>query len=153
MDVQQLKNDVAAGKLSSDRLLLVIEAEPKQIAQLKERIAELEQQIKSRNPTERLDQSYSEKAEEKRKSKGKQRKRKPLRRGRISTADKVKLAERTEQVFPEGVRGSDCKLSHTRVMWRLENGRAVLVYPLLHALSSSGHDSQGRRNPPLCGTL
>ena len=122
MDVQQLKDDAAAGKLSIDRLILVIETQQK-------RITELEQLIQGKNPTERLDQPFSQKAEEKRKAKGKKRKRnrKPLRRGRITTADKIKLAARTEQVYPEGVAAIDCKLSHTRVMWRLEDGRAVLV--------------------------
>jgi transposase len=52
---------------------------------------------------------------------------KPLRRGRVTTADKIKLAGRTEQVFPEDVRRADCVLSHTRVVWRLENGKAILV--------------------------
>ena len=48
------------------------------------------------------------------------------RRGRLTTADKLKLAERTEKCFPEGVPEQDCHLSHTRPVWRLENGRAVL---------------------------
>ncbi len=34
---------------------------------------------------------------------------------------------RTEKVFPAGVRKADCRLSHTRVAWRLEDGQAVLV--------------------------
>jgi hypothetical protein len=38
-----------------------------------------------------------------------------------------KLAERTERCFPEGVPEEDCWLSHTRPVWRLEQGRAVLV--------------------------
>lgn len=37
------------------------------------------------------------------------------------------LAERTEQVFPAGVAAGECQLSHTRPVWRLENGRGVLV--------------------------
>lgn len=129
MDVQQLKADAAAGKLSCDHLIMVIEAQQKQLTSQEKRIAELEEQIQGKNPTPRLAESYSEKAEQKRKDKGKRkkRKRKGLRRGRLRTADKVKLAERTEQAFPEGVDPTDCKLSHTRVMWRLENGRAVLV--------------------------
>ena len=120
MDVQQLKEDAAAGRLSVDKLIDVIVAQQK-------RIGELEAIIKSKNPTERLDEPYSEKAEAKRKRSTKSRKRKPLRRGRISTADKIKLAERTEQVFPDDVASENCKLSYTRVAWRLENGRAVLV--------------------------
>jgi hypothetical protein len=39
----------------------------------------------------------------------------------------VALAERTEQVYPAGVAVGDCHLSHTRPVWRLEEGRAVLV--------------------------
>jgi hypothetical protein len=50
-----------------------------------------------------------------------------LRRGRLTTAEKLRQAERTEKVFPAGVPESDCRLSHTRPAWRLENGRAVLV--------------------------
>lgn len=34
---------------------------------------------------------------------------------------------RTEEVFPAGVPKADCRLSHTRPVWRLENGQAVLV--------------------------
>jgi hypothetical protein len=83
--------------------------------------------IKSKNPTDRIDQSYSERAEQKRKRSAKRRKRKLLRQGRISTADKIKLAERTEQVYPDNLSRDECKLSHTRVVWRLENGRAVLI--------------------------
>jgi hypothetical protein len=49
------------------------------------------------------------------------------RRGRLTSADKLKLAERTEPCFPEGVPEEDCWLSHTRPVWRLEQGRAVLV--------------------------
>lgn len=119
MDVNELKADAAAGKLSVERLIDVIVAQQK-------RIEQLEAQLKSKNPTERLEQPYSERAEQKRKKPAK-RKRPPLRRGRVSTAEKIKLAQRTEQVFPEETSASDCRLSHTRVAWRLENGRAVLV--------------------------
>ena len=70
-------------------------------------------------------------AEEKRQQARHQKKKRKLsrkgRRGRLTTADKVKLAERTEKVFPEGVPQQDCQLSHTRPVWRLEKGRAVLV--------------------------
>jgi hypothetical protein len=122
MDVEQLKQDAAAGKLGVDQLLGVIVAQ-------EEEIRRLQAQLASRNPTKRLDKPYSAKAEEGRKQTGKKkRKRKrPLRRGRLSTADKIKLAERREEVYPLGVDRHACKLSHTRVAWRLEDGRAVLV--------------------------
>lgn len=58
----------------------------------------------------------------------KQRKRKrPSRGGRKKTAEKVAQAVRAEQVFPTGVPEADCWLSHTRAVWRVENGQAVLV--------------------------
>jgi len=129
MDVQQLRDDATAGKLPLGKLIDVIEAQQK-------RISELEAIIKSKKPTERLQQPYSEKAEEKRKAelegkgkgkKGRRKGRKPLRRGRISTAEKIKQAKRTESVFPDSAPQTECVLSHTRVAWRLEEGRAVLV--------------------------
>lgn len=121
MDVQQLRDDATAGKLPLGKLIDVIETQQK-------RIAELEAIIKSKNPTERLQQPYSEKGDEKRRPKpGRKKKRKPLRRGRISTAEKIKQAKRTETVFPDSVPPEDCHFSHTRVAWRLEEGQAVLV--------------------------
>jgi len=69
-------------------------------------------------------------AEEKRQEKRGKKKRirsKKGRRGRLSSADKIKLAERTEQCFPEGIPQEDCFHSHTRPVWRLENGRAILI--------------------------
>ena len=76
MDVQEFRDDAAAGKLSIEKLIDVIAAQ-------QERIRELEAIIKSKNPTERLDQPYSEKAEQKRKGRPKNGKRKPLRRGSL----------------------------------------------------------------------
>src|SRR6202030_1894330 len=69
-------------------------------------------------------------AEEKRQeARGKKkRKRKDKgRRGRVRTADKLAQAQRTEDVYPVGVDASNCWLSHTRQVWRLEQGQAVLV--------------------------
>jgi len=135
MDVEQLRQDVAEGTVQLDRLAELIASQQKLIRQLqqeneklKEQNEKLQEQIK--NPTERLDESYSEKAEEKRqeKKKGKRKKRKiPKRRGRLSTAQKIAKAARTEKVYPDDCDPRDCKLSHTRVAWRLEDGRAVLI--------------------------
>jgi transposase len=123
MDVQQLREDATGGKLSVDKLIDVIAAQQK-------RIEELEAIIKSKNPTDRIEEAYSEKAEQKRK--GSTKKRKPLRRGRISTQDKIKLAQRTEVVYPDGATVEQCAFSHTRVAWRLENGRATLIAYAIH---------------------
>lgn len=37
------------------------------------------------------------------------------------------LAQRTKKIFPAGIAPNDCRLSHTRPVWRLENGRAILI--------------------------
>ncbi len=127
MDVDQLRKDVAAGTVELDRLVELIASQQKRIERLQEEIEKLKEQIK-KNPTERLEEPYSERAEEKRRAKGKPKKRKtPKRRGRLTTAEKIAKAARTEKVYPDDCDPQDCKLSHTRVAWRLEDGRAVLI--------------------------
>ena len=129
MDVDQLRQDVAEGTVELDRLVELIASQQKIIQQQQEQIEELKEQIK-KNPTERLDEAYSEKAEEKRQAdaSGKPKKRKtPKRRGRLSTSKKIARAARTQKVYPDDCDPQDCKLSHTRVAWRLEDGRAVLI--------------------------
>ena len=129
MDVDQLRQDVAEGRVELDRLVELIASQQKLIQQLQDQIEKLKDQI-GKNPTERLDESYSEKAEDKRKAEaeGKPKKRnKPKRSGRVSTAEKIARASRTQKVYPDGCDPEDCKLSHTRVAWRLEDGRAVLI--------------------------
>ena len=133
MDLEQLRQDVTDGTIEADRLVDLVDSQLKVIQQLQTQVTELQAQVeelKKKNPTDRLDESFSEKAEEKRqaKAKGKRSKRKaPERRGRLSTAEKIAKATRTELVYPADCDVQDCKLSHTRVAWRLEEGRAVLV--------------------------
>jgi DNA-binding protein H-NS len=140
MDVEQLRQDVADGTIEIERLVDLVASQQEVIRQLQAqvdksqaRIDELNAKIgelKKKNPTDRLDEAFSEKAEEKRqaKAKGKRRKKKPRkRRGRLSTSEKIARASRTERVYPDDCDPLDCKLSHTRVAWRLEDGRAVLV--------------------------
>jgi hypothetical protein len=121
MDVEQLREDVRAGRITPDRLIDLIVA-------LQRRIDELERQVAS-SATRKLPEPFSVEAEERRQeARGKKRrKRKESRGGRTTTAEKVAQAVRTEKVYPEGVPKEDCQLSHTRPVWRLEKGRAVLV--------------------------
>ena len=129
MDVDQLRQDVAAGTIELDRLVELIASQQKIIQRQQEQIEKLKEQIK-KNPTQRLDEAYSEKAEAKRQADagGRPKKRKtPKRRGRLSTSEKIARAARRQKVYPDDCNRQDCKLSHTRVAWRLENGRAVLV--------------------------
>src|SRR5271167_1065675 len=144
MDAKQLKEDVRQGLVDADRLVdLVVglqrqlesakrelESTSQELNAAKQRIEALEKQVGGGTPatgSTKVNEPFSLRAEEKRQQKKKRKGSKKGRRGRLRTADKVKLAERTEQVFPQGVPQQDCQLSHTRPVWRLEQGRAVLV--------------------------
>ncbi len=130
MDVEQFKDDVREGWIDADRLVDLVVSLQRKLQGAKLRIEELEKKLGG-SPTVKIDEPFSLREEERRQeARGKkpQKKRnRPLRRGRVTTAEKIARAERTEKVFPTGVAENDCKLSHTRPMWRLEEGRAVLV--------------------------
>lgn len=131
--IEQLKEDARAGRVDVDRLIDVIVTLQRQLEAARQRIEELER--KQGGPTApattKVDESFSMRAEEKRQQARKGNKKLKLsrcgRRGRVTSANKLKLAERTEPCFPDGVPIEDCHLSHTRPVWRLESGRAVLI--------------------------
>jgi len=134
--IEQLKQDVREGRIDLDRLFEVIGALQRQLEAARQRIEELEKNAANRTPPAagspgKIAQPFSMRAEEKRqRQRGKGDKSKLSRngrRGRLSTADKLKRVERTEKVFPQGVPHEECWRSHTRPVWRLEDGRAVLV--------------------------
>ncbi|MBW8885412.1 MAG: transposase, partial [Planctomycetia bacterium] len=135
--IEQLKADLLSGRIDANRLVDLIEAVQRElqaakqrIAELEHRNAELEQELAATSGTAKLDEPFSMRAEEKRQeARGKKRRQRKDkgRRGRVRTADKIAQAERTEDVYPDGVDRSDCWHSHTRPVWRLETGRAVLV--------------------------
>ena len=134
---EQLKQDVRDGRIDVDRLIDVIVALQRQLEAALLKLKSARQRIEELEPkaggtgTAKVDQPFSMRAEEKRQqARGKNKKTKHAkkgRRGRLNTAAKLKLAERTEKVFPDGVPQADCQLSHTRPVWRLEMGRAVLI--------------------------
>lgn len=133
---ERLKEDLREGRVDAERLVELIvvsqrrlDAATRELEAARRRIAELEKQLGPTAST-KFDKPFSMRAEERRQeARGKKRRRKnrPTRRGRLTTAEKVRQAARTEKVFPKGVAESDCQLSHTRPVWRLEQGRAVLV--------------------------
>ena len=128
-DVKQLREDVRRGRISGDRLVELIVTLQRQVQAAKREIEELKRKLGG-SPTTKVDEPFSVRAEEQRQeARGKKRRQRsrPARRGRLTTADKIAQATRTEKVFPAGVPEGDCKLSHTRPVWRLENGRAALV--------------------------
>jgi transposase len=136
MEVEQVKEDVREGRITPDRLIEVIvtlqrelQAARKERDQAKQRIAELERQLGS-SATPKVSEPFSVRAEEQRQeARGKKRRKRKHRSrgGRTPTAEKLAQAVRTEKVFPADVPRKDCWLSHTRPIWRLENGQAVLV--------------------------
>ena len=129
MDVEQFKDDVREGRIGADRMVDLVVTLQHRLQQTKRRIEELEKKLGG-SPTQKIAEPFSVRAEERRQeARGKKRraKKKNGRRGRITTAEKIARAARIEKVFPAGVPHDDCKLSHTRPVWRLEEGRAVLV--------------------------
>lgn len=128
-DIDRLKQDARDGKIDTDRLVDLLATLQRQLQAANQRIEALEKQHGG-SPTAKVDEPFSLRAEEQRQqARGKKkRQRQPKgRRGRLNTADKVKLAERTEPVFPDGIDKGQCQLSHVRPVWRLEQGRAVLI--------------------------
>src|SRR3984957_5867421 len=139
--IEQLQEDLRTGQIDPNRLVDLLatiqrelQAAKQRITELEQRNAELEKQQAATAGPAKFAEPFSMRAEEKRQAdrakKGRKRKDKDKakgRRGRIRTEDKIAQAERTEDVYPAGVAPSDCTLSHTRPVWRLENGRAVLV--------------------------
>ena len=126
--IDQLKQDLRDGRLDVDRLLEVIVTLQRQLQAAQQRIEELEKNAGA--ATAKVEQPFSLRAEEQRqhqRGKHKRKRARKARRGRLTSADKLKRAERTEPCFPPGGSAQDCQLSHTRPVWRLENGRAVLI--------------------------
>jgi hypothetical protein len=137
MDVKQLELDVREGRVKPGHLVELLVTQQRKLAEAQERIRTLEatvdelQEQLAALATVRCVEPFSMKAEEKRQEargrKAKKKKHKPRRRGRLSTAEKLALAEQEQSVFPEGVDRQQCQFSHSRPVWRLIDGRAVLV--------------------------
>jgi transposase len=107
-----------------------LHATQQQLKTANQRIDELEKKLGGA-ATAKVEEPFSMRAEQKRQeARGKKKRRKKKRqgrRGRVRTEDKIKKAARTEAVYPEDVPPDKCWLSHVRPVWRLENGRAILI--------------------------
>ncbi len=143
MDVaEQLRDDLQSGRLKPDRLVDLIVDLQRQLHAANQRIADLEKQLCGSSA--KVDEPYSIRAEEKRQHARGKKKRKAQRsgrRGRLSTADKIANAEREVDVVPDGLAKNECQLSHTRPVWRLESGRALLV---AYHIYRGPHDRYGK---------
>jgi transposase len=103
-----------------------LDAALERIEQLQEEIAELKKRLPHADPASKIDEPFSLRAEEKRQeARGKKSRRpesKKQRRGRLANEEKLKRAERTEDLYPASVPRDQCQLSHVRVVWRLTQG-------------------------------
>ena len=115
-----------------------IERQAKRIAELEKENHQLRQKL-GQHPTQRLDEAYSLRAEEQRREAAsqngvtKRKKQKSARRGRISTAEKLALATRHEEIWPSDRPHSECPLRYSWAVWWIINGQAVLVAYHIHA--------------------
>ena len=134
MDVEQLKEDVRSGRITVDRLIDLVVTLQRELQAAKQELdmrARLDERQQGGAPTAKVSEPFS------------------VRGGRTAAGGagkeaaeaKAAVAGRADDAlrkrsprpcgprrsFPAGVPEADCRLSHTRPVWRLENGRAVLV--------------------------
>jgi transposase len=136
IDLRQLRQEALLGRVSVEQLLDLINQLRQTIQGLRRNQQRLEQRLAQyepeatntrsadSQPTAKPKSSYSLDAEEKRRRPRRRRKKSP---GRRPTQQKFADAERTDNVYPNGVPRAACQLVRERAVWRLENGRAVLV--------------------------
>ena len=110
--IDQLKEEVRQGRVDVDRLIDVIVSLQRQLEAARQRIEELEKRLGGPGAATpvKVAQPFSMRAEEKRqrdRNKNKLQLSRRGRRGRLTSADKLKLAERTVPCYPEGVPEKD----------------------------------------------
>jgi transposase len=110
----------------------IIAEQAQQIDRLQGRVAELESVLErkaqaNRSKTPRFSGDYSLRSQER--SRRRRKRRSP---GRRPNSQKLDQAERTEDVYPEGVPPQQCVFVRDRLAWRIEDGRAVHVRYRLH---------------------
>jgi len=137
IDLRLLRRDARDGLVSVDQLLDLIDQQEQTIQRLRrdnqhlqQRLAQYEPETGSAGSTntpsaETPSPSYSLDAEEKRRRRHRRRRKKSP--GRTPTELKFAAADRTHDVYPDGVRHRDCQRVRERAVWRLEAGRAVRV--------------------------
>jgi hypothetical protein len=136
MDVREVRTEVQSGRLSVEQLLEMFEQQQRtiqrlltEVTRLRERLAQYEPEVRREGggggpAGETPSAQYSLVAEERRRRGRRRRKKSP---GRRRTELKFAEAQRFQDIYPPGVRPVDARLVRERAVWRLEEGRAVLV--------------------------
>jgi transposase len=136
IDPRQLRQEALLGRVAVEQLLdlidqlrLTIKGLRRDQQRLEQRLAQYEPEAANPHSADsqaaaKPKSSYSLDAEEKRRRPRRRRKKSP---GRRPTQQKFADAERTDNVYPEGVPHAACHLVRERAVWRLQDGRAVLV--------------------------
>lgn len=140
MDVRQLKMDVRNGGWSPEQLIAAIDELHQttvrlrgEVERLKQRLAQYEPEVAQESPAASTNAPpcstrYSLDAEEKRRrDKQRRKRRKKKSPGRRATRVKFAEAHHTEDVYPPDTPRKECQLVRERAVWRLVEGRAVLV--------------------------
>ena len=140
MDVGQLKTDFRDGRLSADEVLdafdklyQTVKRLQTQVDRLTQRLAQYEPEVLqearcSASPTRPSSSRYSLEAEEqRRRNRQRRRRRKKKSPGRRPNQVKFADAVHTEDVYPPDTPHDQCELARQRAIWRLLDGRAVLV--------------------------
>lgn len=141
MEAREARAEFDKGRLTVEQLLDVVERQEQmirrllgEVARLRERLARYEPEVlregsagkssASEDATATSSKKYSVEAEEKRRRRRKRKKRSP---GRRPTELKFADAQRLQEVYPPRVPRDECRVVRERAVWRLEEGRAVLV--------------------------
>jgi transposase len=136
-DLRQLRQEALRGQVPVEQLLDLIDKLQQTIhhvrrenQRLQDRLATYEPEVRregssTTSAVETPSSSYSLDAEEKRRRPRQRRRKKSP--GRTPTELKFADAQRTQDIYPDGIRHKDCQLVRERAVWRLEDGRAVRV--------------------------
>jgi hypothetical protein len=135
MNAREARTEFRKERLTVEQVFDLLEKQEQTIHRLqaeidrvKQRLAQYEPEIQSEgkqgDPPSDAATRYSLEAEEKRRRRRRKKKKSP---GRRKTHLKFAEAERTKDIYPDNVRRADCELARERAVWRLEDGRAVLV--------------------------
>jgi len=135
MNVREARIQFQRGDLEVEQLLDLLEKREQtirrltaEVDRLKQRLAQYEPEIQNeaepRDPPAGTGARYSVEAEEKRRRRRKRKKKSP---GRRQTRLKFAEAQTFENVYPDNAQPQDCKVVRERAVWRLKDGRAVLV--------------------------